>query len=146
MSTTDSFDLQRFVDAQTPSFDEVCSELKHGQKRSHWMWFIFPQLKGLGASPMAVRYAISGRKEAEAYLQHEILGPRLRECTKLVLEVEGRSIRQIFGTPDDLKFRSSMTLFANAAREDRIFEQALQKYFAGQPDTVTIEKLQEKNK
>jgi len=146
MSTTDSFDLQRFVDAQTPSFDEVCSELKQGRKRSHWMWFIFPQLKGLGASPMAVRYAISGRKEAEAYLHHETLGPRLRECTELVLQVEARSIRQIFGTPDDLKFRSSMTLFANATREDQIFEQALQKYFAGQPDTLTIERLQEKNK
>jgi len=143
MSTTNSFDLQRFVDAQRSCFDEVRSELKQGQKRSHWMWFIFPQLKGLGASAMAVRYAISGRNEAEAYLQHAVLGSRLRQCTELVLQVEGRSIRQIFGTPDDLKFRSSMTLFANATRENQIFEQALQKYFAGQPDTLTIERLQE---
>jgi uncharacterized protein (DUF1810 family) len=94
---------------------------------------------------MAVRYAISGRKEAEAYLRHEILGPRLRECTELVLQVEERSVREIFGTPDDLKFRSSMTLFAIATREDQTFRKALQKYFAGQPDALTIEKLREKD-
>jgi uncharacterized protein (DUF1810 family) len=145
MSAIDPFDLQRFVVAQESCFEEVCSELRQGQKRSHWMWFIFPQVKGLGASPMAVRYAISGRKEAEAYLQHAILGSRLRRCTELVLQVEGRTIRQIFGTPDDLKFLSSMTLFANAAREDQIFEQALRKYFAGKPDLLTIERLGEKD-
>ena len=143
MSATDPFALQRFVDAQNPCFDQVCSELRLGQKRSHWMWFIFPQLKGLGASPMAVRYAISGRKEAAAYLQHAILGSRLRQCTQLVLQVEERSIRQIFGTPDDLKFRSSMTLFANATQENQIFEQALRKYFAGRPDQLTIDILRE---
>ena len=144
MSATDPFALQRFVDAQNACFDQVCSELQQGQKRSHWMWFIFPQLKGLGASPMAVRYAISGWKEAAAYLQHAILGSRLRQCTQLVLQVEERSIRQIFGTPDDLKFRSSMTLFANASRENQVFEQALQKYFAGQPDQLTIDGLRDK--
>ena len=144
MSATNPFALQRFVDAQNSCFDQVCSELRQGQKRSHWMWFIFPQLEGLGASPMAVRYAISGRKEAEAYLQHAILGSRLRQCTELVLQVEGRSIREIFGTPDDLKFRSSMTLFANATQENQIFEQALRKYFAGQPDQLTIDGLRDK--
>ena len=144
MSATDPFALQRFVEAQNACFDQVYSELRQGQKRSHWMWFIFPQLKGLGASPMAVRYAISGWKEAEAYLQHAILGSRLRQCTELVLQVEGRSIREIFGTPDDLKFRSSMTLFANASRENQVFELALQKYFAGQPDQLTIEGLRDK--
>jgi uncharacterized protein (DUF1810 family) len=145
MRATDPFDLQRFVEAQNSCFEEVCGELRQGQKRRHWMWFIFPQVKGLGASQMAVRYAISGRKEAEAYLQHAILGSRLRRCTELVLQVEGRTIRQIFGTPDDLKFRSSMTLFATAAREDQIFEQALRKYFAGKPDLLTIERLGEKD-
>lgn len=144
MSETDPFALQRFVDAQNSCFDQVCSELRQGQKRSHWMWFIFPQLQGLGASPVAVRYAISGRKEAEAYLLHAILGSRLRQCTELVLQVEGRSIRQIFGTPDDLKFRSSMTLFASVPGEDQTFQRALQKYFAGQPDQLTLDRLREK--
>ena len=109
----DPYDLQRFVDAQDPAFEQVCAELHAGRKRSHWMWFIFPQLKGLGHSETARKFAISSRQEAEAYLQHPILGPRLRRCTQLVTEVEGRSIEQIFGYPDDLKFHSSMTLFAS---------------------------------
>jgi uncharacterized protein (DUF1810 family) len=134
-------DLQRFVDAQNPVFEQVCAELRAGQKRGHWMWFVFPQLRGLGHSQMATRFAISSRQEAEAYLEHPVLGPRLRECTRLVNLVEERSINQIFGYPDDLKFRSSMTLFASATSENQVFKDALQKYFGGQPDRLTIELL-----
>jgi uncharacterized protein (DUF1810 family) len=105
------------------------------------MWFIFPQLTGLGHSPMAKRYAISSRQEAEAYLRNPILGSRLRHCTQLVMLVEGRSIEQIFGAPDDLKFQSSMTLFANTSGEDKIFQDALRRYFAGKPDPLTAERL-----
>jgi uncharacterized protein (DUF1810 family) len=134
-------DLQRFVDAQDPVFEQVCAELREGQKRGHWMWFVFPQLRGLGHSQMATRFAISSLQEAEAYLKHPVLGPRLRECTRLVNLVEERSIDQIFGYPDDLKFRSSMTLFASATSENQIFKDALQKYFGGKPDRLTIELL-----
>jgi len=141
MSTNDPYDLQRFVEAQSGCYEEVCNELRAGRKKSHWMWFIFPQLQGLGSSPMAVRYAISSKQEAEAYLQNGILGPRLRQCTELVLRVEGRSVQQIFGSPDDLKFRSSMTLFANVGAENSVFQDALRKYFAGQPDPLTIGRL-----
>ena len=141
MSVNDPYDLQRFVEAQNSCFERVCGELRAGRKQSHWMWFIFPQLQGLGSSPMAIRYAISSKQEAAAYLDHPILGPRLRHCAELVVNVEGHSIKQIFGQPDDLKFRSSMTLFANARPEDKIFNEALQKYFAGQPDQLTIDRL-----
>ena len=134
----DPYDLQRFIDAQDPVFDQVCSELGAGQKRGHWMWFIFPQVRGLGQSDMATKFAISARDEAEAYLKHPVLGPRLRECTRLVMLVEGRSINQIFGYPDDLKFRSSMTLFASATTEAQIFKDALQKCCAGEPDRLTL--------
>jgi uncharacterized protein (DUF1810 family) len=137
----DPYDLQRFIDAQNPVFEQVCAELGAGQKRGHWMWFIFPQLRGLGHSQMATRFAISSRDEAEAYLKHPVLGSRLRECTRLVMLVEGRSINQIFGYPDDLKFRSSMTLFASTASENQIFKDALQKGFAGELDRLTIERL-----
>ncbi len=137
----DPYDLRRFESAQNPVFEQVCTELREGEKRSHWMWFIFPQLRGLGHSQMAVRFAISSREEAEAYLKHPVLGPRLRECTRLVMLVEGRSINQIFGYPDDLKFRSSMTLFASVASENQIFKDALQKYFAGEFDQITVERL-----
>jgi uncharacterized protein (DUF1810 family) len=123
--------LQRFVDAQNPVFEQVCAELREGRKQTHWMWFIFPQIKGLGTSPMAIEFAISSRQEAEAYLKHSVLGPRLRECTRLVNQVERRSVNQIFGYPDDLKFRSSMTLFASTSCENAIFKDALQKYFGG---------------
>jgi uncharacterized protein (DUF1810 family) len=139
--TPDPYDLQRFVEAQNPVFDQACAELRAGEKRSHWMWFIFPQLRGLGRSPTAVRFAMSSQHEAEAYLQHPVLGPRLRECTNLVTQVEGRTASQIFGFPDDLKFHSSMTLFAAVAPDDRLFRQALQKYFAGKPDPQTIKGL-----
>ena len=141
MTANDPYDLQRFVDAQSRCFDRVCRELSEGHKQSHWMWFIFPQLKGLGHSAMALRYAISSRQEAEAYLRNPILGPRLRHCTQLVMVVEGRSIEEIFEAPDDLKFRSSMTLFASTAAEGKIFKDALQKYFAGKPDPLTIDLL-----
>ena len=127
----DPFDLQRFVNAQNPVFEQVCSELRQGRKESHWMWFVFPQLKGLGHSWMADRFAVSSRDEAEAYLGHSILGPRLKECTRLVNLVEGRSIEQIFGYPDNLKFRSSMTLFSRAGSDNEVFVTALQKHFGG---------------
>src|SRR5512141_2971159 len=113
-------------------YERVCAELRMGRKESHWMWFIFPQLRGLGSSQTAARFGISSRQEAEAYLEHPVLGPRLRECTSLVNLVEGRSVDQIFGYPDDLKFRSSMSLFASVASDNQIFKHALQKYFDGE--------------
>ncbi|HEY6431742.1 MAG TPA: DUF1810 domain-containing protein [Acetobacteraceae bacterium] len=139
----DPYNLQRFVAAQADIFERVKAELQEGRKTSHWMWFIFPQLKGLGFSAIAQRYAICSRGEAEAYLGHQILGPRLRDCTDLVCCVEGRSIREIFGTPDDLKFRSSMTLFANVALDKQLFTSALDKYFHGEPDRKTLELLRQ---
>jgi uncharacterized protein (DUF1810 family) len=140
-SATDPFRLERFVIAQAPLFKRVLSELKEGVKMGHWMWFIFPQIRGLGRSPISIEYAISGIEEAQAYLQHPVLGPRLEECTRLVLFVEGRSALEIFGSPDDVKFRSSMTLFAKAAANGDTFERALQKYFDGVPDRLTLDRL-----
>ena len=138
----DPHNLQRFVGAQSSVYAQVCSELRDGRKRTHWMWFIFPQIEGLGYSELARRFAISSLQEAQAYLAHPILGPRLRECTRLVNQVGGRSIEQIFGSPDDLKFHSSMTLFARAAPDDeQVFDEALRKYFGGQPDPATLERL-----
>ncbi|MGB6698295.1 MAG: DUF1810 domain-containing protein [Methylocella sp.] len=137
----DHYNLQRFVDAQRPVFEEVCVELQEGSKKGHWMWFIFPQIEGLGDSQLARKFAISSRKEAEAYLNHPILGPRLRHCTRLITLVEGRSIDQIFGDPDDLKFHSSMTLFASATSDNQVFRDALHKYFGGEPDRLTLERL-----
>jgi uncharacterized protein (DUF1810 family) len=137
----DPHNLQRFVEAQAPVYAQVCEELRNGQKKSHWMWFVFPQIAGLGASAMARAFAISSLAEAEAYLAHPILGPRLIEWTMLVNNVEGCTARQIFGAPDDLKFRSSMTLFAEAASDDAVFKGALQKYYAGEPDRLTLERL-----
>jgi uncharacterized protein (DUF1810 family) len=138
---TDAYNLQRFIDAQTSVYDEVLQELGQGQKSSHWIWFIFPQIHGLGHSYMSRKFAVSSLQEAEAYILHPILGPRLRECTRLVLDVEGKTIQQILGPPDDLKFRSSITLFARATAENKIFEDALQKYFEGIGDNQTIEML-----
>jgi uncharacterized protein (DUF1810 family) len=137
----DRHNLQRFVDAQSPVFEEVCLELKEGRKKGHWMWFIFPQIEGLGYSQAARKFAISSREEAEAYLNHPILGPRLRHCTRLITLVEGGSIDQIFGGPDDLKFHSSMTLFANATSDNQVFRDALHKYFEGDLDRLTVERL-----
>ena len=133
--------LQRFVDAQDPVFEQVRRELQAGSKESHWMWFIFPQIEGLGHSPMASRYAIASREEAEAYLKHPILGPRLRECTRLVNLVQRRSVEEIFGYPDNLKFRSCMTLFAHVTTDNQIFEDAVRKYFGGDFDRLTLDRL-----
>jgi len=138
---SDPYHLQRFVDAQNAVYTEVCAELQDGKKKSHWMWFVFPQIRGLGSSPLARKFAISSLAEAAAYLQHPILGPRLIECTRLVNLIEGRPIQQIFGYPDDLKFRSSMTLFAHAAGENQLFVDALQKYFKGEFDPTTLARL-----
>lgn len=137
----DPYDLQRFLDAQASAHEAALAELQAGRKRSHWMWFVFPQLAGLGSSPMAQRYAISGLEEARAYLGHPLLGPRLRSCTAAVNGVEGRSAHEIFGSPDDLKFRSSMTLFAEAAPQEALFREALDKYFDGSPDPRTLAAL-----
>jgi uncharacterized protein (DUF1810 family) len=135
------FNLERFVDAQRHEIDGVRAELTEGHKSGHWMWFIFPQLKGLGHSWMANHYGISGCEEAAAYLGHATLGPRLIECTELVNRIEGRSIEQILGGIDALKFRSSMTLFAAVDASTPAFADALAKYFAGRPDPLTIELL-----
>ena len=137
----DPHNLQRFVGAQAPVIERVRAELSEGRKRNHWMWFIFPQIAGLGHSPMAQRYAIGSLDEARAYLAHPILGPRLEECTRLVLAVEGRSASDIFGWPDDMKFRSSTTLFAEAAPDRPVFALALRKYFAGEPDAETLRRV-----
>ena len=137
----DEYDLDRFITAQEPILAQVRQELSAGRKRSHWMWFVFPQLAGLGHSAMARQYAISSLAEARAYLGHLVLGPRLIELTKLVNLVNGRSIHEIFGSPDDLKFHSSMTLFAEARPDEAVFREALDKYFGGAMDKGTLEKL-----
>jgi uncharacterized protein (DUF1810 family) len=140
-SADDPFDLTRFVVAQAPVYRTVVGELRDGRKRGHWMWFVFPQLRGLGSSPTAVRYGISSMQEARAYLGHELLGPRLRECTQLVNQVQGRSITDIFGSPDDLKLRSSMTLFALATDDPQDFTTLLDNYYRGQQDSLTLAQL-----
>jgi uncharacterized protein (DUF1810 family) len=137
----DPYDLQRFVDAQARVYDTVVAELRGGRKRSHWIWFVFPQLSGLGSSPTAVRYAIASLAEARAYLAHDVLGPRLRECTRLVNEIGGRSIDNIFGWPDNLKVRSSMTLFAHATDDNAEFVALLDKYYGGREDPATVARL-----
>ena len=137
----DPYDLERFVNAQNPVYEQVYAELRNGQKEGHWIWFIFPQLRGLGHSQMATAFGIASRQEAEAYLKHPVLGRRLRECTRLVNLAEGRSISQMFGHPDDLKFKSSMSLFASVSPDDEIFKDALQKYFGGELDRLTLERI-----
>lgn len=137
----DPYNLKRFVDAQNPVFEQVCSELRKGRKQTHWMWFVFPQLRGLGHSLTAQKFGISSRAEAEAYTRHPILGGRLRLCTELVNAIEGSSIEQIFGYPDDLKFRSSVTLFAKTASDSEPYVSALEKYFGGEPDPLTLQRL-----
>jgi len=139
---TDPFNLRRFVEAQERDYPSVLQELAAGQKRSHWIWYIFPQIEGLGGSPMSKKYAISSREEAGAYSEHPILGRRLRECTQLVLNVEGRGAEQIFPYPDHLKFRSCMTLFERSAADPGIFRRALLKYFAGNGDQSTLDILE----
>lgn len=137
----DPFDLQRFVDAQDPIYATVISELRAGRKRTHWMWFVFPQLRGLGRSPTAQHYGISSCEEAAAYLAHDVLGPRLRECTRLLLEIEGRSAGEVFGSPDDLKLRSSMTLFARCTDDDADFLGVLDAFYGGEQDQATVSRL-----
>jgi uncharacterized protein (DUF1810 family) len=141
MPNDDPFALERFVSAQADVIARVLDELRAGHKQSHWMWFVFPQIAGLGRSPTAVHYAIASLDEARAYLCHPVLGARLRQCTQLVLDIEGKGAHAIFGSPDDLKFHSSMTLFAHAAPSEKIFSQALDKYFAGRPDNATVDRL-----
>jgi uncharacterized protein (DUF1810 family) len=139
----DPYNLQRFVDAQAPIFERACSELRAGRKVGHWMWFIFPQIEGLGHSETARRFAITSREEAIAYLEHPLLGRRLRECSRLASLVDGRSAREIFGSPDDLKFRSSMTLFASVAKDNQVFMDALNKFYGGGLDGATLRLLGE---
>ena len=137
----DPYDLERFVVAQNPQFEEVLAELRAGRKRSHWMWFVFPQLRGLGYSALAQKFGIASLDEARAYLAHPVLGSRLRECTRLVNQVQGRTIEDILGTPDNLKFRSSMTLFSHAASDNQAFVDALQRYFGGEADALTLQRM-----
>lgn len=137
----DPFDLQRFVDAQADDYDRALAELRAGRKRSHWMWYVFPQLRGLGFSEMSVHYGITGLGEARAYLAHPLLGPRLRECCAVLLSLPTRSAHDIFGTPDDLKLRSSATLFARVSPAGSVFEQILNRFFDGQPDARTLRLL-----
>lgn len=138
MSLADPFNPQRFLDAQASIYAQALAEIRAGRKETHWMWFIFPQLAGLGFSEMAERYAITSLNEARAYLAHPALGPRLIEITEAALSVDGRSANEIFGTPDDLKLRSSATLFAEASPTDAVFERLLQKYFGGERDQKTL--------
>ncbi|MGA5298730.1 DUF1810 domain-containing protein [Nucisporomicrobium flavum] len=136
-------ELERFVQAQDTTYDRALAELRAGSKRSHWMWFVFPQIAGLGSSPTAQRYAIRDLAEARAYLAHPVLGRRLTECAEALLAVEGRTAEQILGYPDDLKLRSSMTLFAEAAGEERAgpFRQVLDRFYDGEPDPATLERI-----
>ncbi len=138
---TDDYHLQRFLEAQGHVYETVLDELRAGEKSSHWVWHIFPQIKGLGLSGMAQTFALTSLEEAKAYLQHPVLGPRLRECTQLVLNIEGHSAEQIFGYLDNLKLRSCLTLFMTATTDNKVFKDALLKYFDGKPDTVTLDIL-----
>lgn len=136
--TTDPYDLNRFVRAQEQDYARALSEIRNGQKRSHWMWYIFPQYDGLGFSSTSKHYAIKSVAEAEAYLSHPVLGPRLRECAQAALRVEDRSATQVFGSPDDLKLRSCATLFAAVSPPGSVFEELLDKHFDGAPDQKTL--------
>ena len=137
----DPWSLSRFVEAQAPVYERVCNELAAGRKQSHWMWFVFPQLKALGRSHTAQHYGIADAQEAAAYWQHPLLGPRLVQCAELVLAVPNRTAHDIFGSPDDLKLRSSMTLFAAVAPEATAFKAVLERYYNGRPDAVTVDLL-----
>lgn len=140
-TTSDPFNLQRLVDAQDRVYGQVVDELRAGRKRTHWIWFVFPQIAGLGSSATAAHYAIASLDEARAYLRHDLLGPRLHECTQLVNAVRGRSIGQIFGSPDDMKVRSSMTLFAHATSDNADFVTLLRRYYDGEEDPLTLQRL-----
>jgi uncharacterized protein (DUF1810 family) len=134
-------DLERFVGAQRDVYDDALAELRAGRKRSHWMWFVFPQIAGLGRTATAQRYAVADLAEARAYLAHPVLGPRLTECAEALLAVPGRTADQILGTPDDLKLRSSMTLFAHAAEDPAVFRAVLDRYYGGEDDPLTLQRL-----
>lgn len=135
--------LQRYIKAQAPVYARALAELKRGEKQSHWMWYIFPQIAGLGRSPMSQTYAIQSLEEARDYLAHPVLGERLRECCHVLLTLDGRTAHEIFRSPDDLKFRSSLTLFARAAPDESLFDDLLVKYFGGTEDPATLELLAE---
>lgn len=137
----DEFNLARFIEAQEPVYSQALAELRAGHKRSHWMWFVFPQIQGLGSSAMAQRYAIASGDEAAAYLAHPVLGKRLRECAGIVAALDALSAHDIFGHPDDLKFHSSMTLFADVAPDEAVFQDCIDKYFDGAPDPETLARL-----
>jgi uncharacterized protein (DUF1810 family) len=139
----DPFDLQRFVNAQEQSFARAIAELRAGHKESHWMWYVFPQMRGLGRSPMAQRFGIASLAEARAYLAHLVLGPRLRQCAEAVMDIHGASAFDIFGSPDDLKLHSSATLFARASSPGSVFERLLEKYFDGEEDSATLRLLEQ---
>ncbi|MDY6803457.1 MAG: DUF1810 domain-containing protein [Cyanobacteriota bacterium] len=146
INDNDPFDLNRFLKAQEITYSKAIAELKSGRKRSHWMWYIFPQIDGLAKSTTSKRYAIKSREEAKEYLKHPVLGARLTECAEAVVAVEGRSISQIFGYPDDLKLKSSMTLFASLVETPSVFERILDKYFQGERDAKTLHLLEELEK
>jgi uncharacterized protein (DUF1810 family) len=137
-ATSDPYDLNRFLTAQARNYDVALAEIRTGAKRSHWMWYVFPQLAGLGSSPTAQRFAISTLDEAGAYLSHPVLGPRLLECVEALLALSGLSAHEIFGWPDELKLRSSMTLFAVVSQPSSVFERVLDQYFAGERDAKTL--------
>jgi uncharacterized protein (DUF1810 family) len=137
-TTPDPFNLERFVAAQADVYDAALHEIRNGRKQTHWMWFIFPQLAGLGMSPTSQHYGIAGLREATAYLSHSLLGPRLIECSEAVTLVAGPSAREIFGSPDDMKLRSSATLFARVTGANPVFARILEQYFAGQADPRTV--------
>jgi uncharacterized protein (DUF1810 family) len=137
----DRHDLKRFVQAQDDDYDQALAEIRSGRKRSHWMWYIFPQFDGLGFSSTSRRYAIKSIAEAEAYLSHPVLGPRLRDCAEAVLRVDGRSALEIFGSPDDMKLKSCATLFARVSPAGSVFDRLLDKYFQGERDDKTLRLL-----
>lgn len=145
MKSNDPFNLNRFLLAQEGIYAQALAELKNGQKRTHWMWFIYPQIRGLGQSPTSQQYAIQSQEEARQYLDHPVLGARLRECAQAILSIEKRTASEIFGFPDDLKLRSCMTLFASLKEPGSIFERVLEKYFHGERDARTLAILQNQN-
>ena len=138
MTDHDPYDLTRFVEAQAGDYETAIAEIRSGRKRSHWMWYVFPQLDGLGQSPISKKYSIKSIGEAEAYLRHPVLGPRLLEIMTAVVDLQGRSALEIFGSPDDLKLRSCATLFAAVSPPGSVFHQVLDRYFAGEPDSKTL--------
>lgn len=137
----DPFDLSRFVQAQQQTYDQALSELQRGRKQSHWMWYVFPQLDGLGFSPITKRFSIKSEDEARAYLKHPTLGPRLLECAEAILSIEGKSAREILGSPDDLKLKSCATLFAHVSPPGSVFERILEKFYTGERDAATLRLL-----